>query len=202
MKKLLTLILLLASIVIYGQPNKINLIPQPAEIQQSAGVFRLSGSSGIVYTSSEAKSIADMLAQKLNMATGFSLKAKQGTSGPVLFSLNKTADPKTGDEGYSLTVTPKNVTIAANKPAGLFYGMQTFLQLLPPEIESRKTARADWTIPAVKITDYPRFAWRGLMLDVSRNFFTKEDVKKYLDQMARLNTTPFTGILPTTTAGG
>ena len=75
--------------------------------------------------------------------------------------------------------------ISANQPAGLFYGVQTLLQLLPKEIESKTVAKASWTIPAARIVDYPRFGWRGLMLDVSRNFFTKDDVKAYIDEMAR-----------------
>ena len=89
-----------------------------------------------------------------------------------------TPDQKLGTEGYTLVSSSKGVVISANKPAGLFYGMQTLFQLLPKEIEGKTVAKAKWTVPAVSITDYPRFAWRGLMLDVSRNFFTKEEVKQ------------------------
>ncbi|MFH0841608.1 MAG: family 20 glycosylhydrolase [Bacteroidota bacterium] len=191
MKKLLTLILLLASIVIYGQNTKISLIPQPSEIQQSAGVFRLSGAAVVAYNALEAKGVAEMLVQKINIPTGFSIKARQGNKGSIQLIINNAPVDKIGNEGYTLTISTKNIVIAANKAAGLFYGMQTLLQLLPPEIESKKPQNANWTIPAVKITDYPRFAWRGLMLDVSRNFFTKEDVKKYLDQIARLKYNTF-----------
>jgi N-acetyl-beta-hexosaminidase len=88
-------------------------------------------------------------------------------------------------EGYELTVTPRGVRIQSPTPAGLFYGVQTLLQLLPPEIESRTRRDAAWTVPCVHIVDYPRFAWRGLMLDVSRHFFTKEFVEQYIDRMAR-----------------
>jgi len=191
MKKLLCLILLLITVISSGQTSKISLIPQPAEIQQSAGIFRLSGSSVVSYNAPEAGSVAEMLALKINIPTGFSIKAHQGNAGSIQMIINKTPVEKIGNEGYNLTVSTNNIVIAANTAAGLFYGMQTLLQLLPPEIESNKTTRANWTIPAVKITDYPRFAWRGLMLDVSRNFFTKEDVKKYLDQMARFKYNTF-----------
>ncbi|MCX6302559.1 MAG: beta-N-acetylhexosaminidase, partial [Bacteroidia bacterium] len=191
MKNLIALFLLLAVTTAYGQNNIISLIPQPVELQKSAGVFRISGSSGIVYNAPEVKEIAEMLAQKLNRATGFSIKAWQGNSGTILLSLNKTADPKIGNEGYTLTVSSKNVIISANHPAGLFYGMQTLLQLLPKEIESKSLAQGNWTIPAVKIIDYPRFAWRGMMLDVSRNFFSKEGVKKYIDEIARFKYNTF-----------
>ncbi len=86
---------------------------------------------------------------------------------------------KIGNEGYTLDVITGKITILANKPAGLFYGMQTPMQLLPKEIESPLVVKnKSWSVPCVKITDYPRFGWRGLMLDVSRHFFPKELVKK------------------------
>jgi hexosaminidase len=89
-------------------------------------------------------------------------------------------------EGYHLSVTSTHVTITANQPAGLFYGVQTLLQLLPKEIESKVIVRdAKWIIPAVEITDYPKLAWRGLMFDVARHFFTKVEVMQYINTMAR-----------------
>ena len=126
-----------------------------------------------------------MLSQKLNLSTGFSIKAQQDKAGSIQFNLNKAPVAQIGKEGYILESSPKGVVIAANAPAGLFYGMQTLLQLLPKEIESKTAINMTWTMPSVKITDYPRFGWRGIMLDVSRNFFTKEEVKLYIDQIAK-----------------
>jgi hexosaminidase len=71
------------------------------------------------------------------------------------------------------------------RPAGLFYGVQTLLQLLPARSKAKPREGRRWEVPAVTVTDFPRFAWRGLMLDVSRHFFPKEYVKAYIDQMAR-----------------
>jgi hexosaminidase len=92
-----------------------------------------------------------------------------------------------GDEGYVLTVTPDGVTIAANHHAGLFYGVQSFRQVLPPFLE-HQAARFDKTrpvtAPAGRIVDAPRYGWRGAMLDVSRHFFGVDDVKRYIDLMA------------------
>jgi hexosaminidase len=100
--------------------------------------------------------------------------------------LNKTADNQIGNEGYHLSVTPKDITIKANQPAGLFYGVQTLMQLFPKEIEGKELIKdVKWTAPCLEITDYPRFGWRGLMFDVARHFFTKEDVEKYIEQMSR-----------------
>src|SRR5207249_1908092 len=74
----------------------------------------------------------------------------------------------------------------------LFYGVQTLLQLLPPEIFSTNRVRGvDWKLPGVQIEDQPRFGWRGLMLDVSRHFFTKDEVKQLLDAMALLKLNTF-----------
>jgi len=108
------------------------------------------------------------------------LKTQEGKTGMIQLNLNDTPNAQLGKEGYTFESTPKGVIISANQTAGLFYGMQTLLQLLPKEIESKSLAKTTWAIPSVKITDYPRFAWRGIMLDVSRNFFTKAEVKNTL----------------------
>ena len=185
MKKLIFLLLLFSLATVYGQKPAIQLIPQPVEIQQSEGVFVLTKTSTIGFDSQESRKIAEMLSQKLNRSTGFSFKPQQDKAGSIQFNLNKAPVAQIGKEGYTLVSSSKGVVITANKPAGLFYGMQTLLQLLPKEIESKTPITITWSVPSVKITDYPRFGWRGIMLDVSRNFFTKEEVKLYIDQIAR-----------------
>jgi hexosaminidase len=191
MKNVLILQMLMIVATVSGQMNTVQLIPQPAELQVLSGSWTLTGSAAITYNVPEGRIVAEMLVEKINKPTGFKLTAKQGQAGAIQLKLNATPDPKTGKEGYTLISTPKGVIITANQPVGLFYGMQTLLQLLPKEIESRVTVKAKWTVPAVKITDYPRFAWRGLMLDVSRNFFTKDEVKRYIDEMARFKFNTF-----------
>ena len=191
MKKVVLYLLLLAVTTVYGQTGKLNLIPQPVDVQQASGSFRLSPSATIGYSSPESRNIAVMLAQKLNRASGYSIKTQQGKSGSIQLNLNTAPHPELGNEGYTLTVSSNGTIISANQPAGLFYGMQTLLQLLPGEIESKTPVKITWTIPAVKITDYPRFAWRGMMLDVARNFFTKEEVKEYIDQISRFKYNTF-----------
>lgn len=183
-RRLFVIIFILVLTKVYGQESMFSLIPQPAEIQKTGGSFQLTSSSTISYNSPDAQRIAEMLARKLNAPTGFSLKARQGNSGSVQFNLNKVPVNKLGKEGYMLESSPKGVVITANEPAGLFYGMQSLIQLLPEEIDSKTPVKATWIAPGTKITDYPRFVWRGLMLDVSRNFFTKEEVKQYIDQIS------------------
>jgi len=186
MKQILVLSLVLAAFTFgFAQKATLNLIPQPVEMQLNKGVFVLTKTAKVSFNKAESRDIAEMLVQKLNTSTGFGLKAVQGSKGSIQLNLNTTPDEKLGKEGYSLISTTKGVVISANQPAGLFYGMQTLLQLLPKEIGSKEVVKIKWTIPSVKITDYPRFAWRGLMFDVSRHFFSKEDVMKYIDEMAR-----------------
>jgi hexosaminidase len=185
MKKLILLLLFFSLATVYGQNPAIQLIPQPVEIQQSDGSFLLTKTATIGFDSEQSGKIAEMLSKKLNLSTGFSIKAQQGNAGTIQFNLNKVPVALIGKEGYTLVSTANGVVITANAPAGLFYGMETLLQLLPKEIESKTAVNVPWTIPSVKITDYPRFGWRGIMLDVSRNFFTKEEVKQYIDQLAR-----------------
>ena len=191
MKNLLLFVLLMIIVTVHAQNRALNLIPQPVELQLGKGSFSLSKSTLIGYNKSESREIADMLVKKLNVATGFKLKATPGNKGEIQLNLNSTPDSQTGNEGYTLVSTSKGILISANQPAGLFYGMQTLLQLLPVEIESKDIVNQKWTVPAVNIKDYPRFSWRGLMLDVSRHFFTKEEVKQYIDEMARFKFNTF-----------
>ena len=184
-KKLILFVLLLSFAKVYGQDLPINIIPQPVQIQKRDGSFQLTGSSSISFNNAECRNIAELLAKKLKTPTGFSISTVQSISGSIQLNLNKVPVEKIGKEGYTLVSSSKEVVITANKPAGLYYGVQTLLQLLPKEVESKTSAKIRWTIPAVEITDYPRFAWRGMMLDVSRNFFTKEEVMQYIDQISR-----------------
>ena len=104
----------------------------------------------------------------------------------IVLSIYKKPDLSLGDEGYVLKVTPQKILLSANKPQGLFYGIQTLRQLLPPANKNQLANKNfQYKIPCATIIDYPRFGYRGLMLDVSRHFFSKEFVMKYIDEMAK-----------------
>ena len=173
--------------------NPTVIIPAPVKAEMRSGQFQLLATSRIV-AGQEFKKEAGLLAARLRPATGFSLKSASGKTkirnGDILLTTNS-ADAALGPEGYELTVTTSNVVIRATTAAGIFYGTQSLLQLLPPEIFSTERASGvAWTVPCVEIADSPRFVWRGFMLDVSRHFFTKDEVEKVLDLMAlyKLNT--------------
>jgi hexosaminidase len=164
-----------------------NLIPQPVSVSLTDGTFPLTSSTVISVpdASPELTAIGQALADKLNPSTGFEIKVQTGAASVGSISLSLNADPALGDEGYHLTITPETVTLTANQPAGLFWGVQTLRQLLPPAIESASPQPGPWTLPTGEIRDYPRFAWRGVMLDVSRHFFSVDEVKRYMDLAAR-----------------
>lgn len=164
------------------------LVPVPQKLELLEGVFKLKPQTRIV-TDAASGQTGEFLRAKLHASTGYRLPLDEKypgapAQGAILLTTND-AKSTLGAEGYELSVTPDSVIIRAPQPAGLFYGAQTFLQLLPPEIFSTNVVKkADWPVPCVKIEDWPRFAWRGMMLDVSRHFQSKEFVERYLDEMA------------------
>ncbi len=166
----------------------VSIIPEPVNMVQKTGSFVLPKIITIAASANaDVKSTASYLQQKLAAATGFKITAVEKAAAPTIeLSLNTTTDNALGKEGYKLSVTGKNISIKANQPAGIFYGIQTLLQLLPKEIEAKEPVKnIAWSAPQVDITDYPRFGWRGLMFDVSRHFFTKDEVKHFIDEMSR-----------------
>ncbi len=175
------------ALIVFAQKNEpvISVIPEPVSLTRGVGFYTLPSTIGIsIPNTPELKTTAESIKRKL-AATGKKLSAG-GPVSPIRFILNKNADKELGDEGYHLSVTPKGIVISANKAAGLFYGAQTLWQLLPREIESKSVVPGiKWQLPLVEITDYPRFAWRGLMFDVSRHFFTKKEVEDFIDEMAQ-----------------
>ena len=161
------------------------LVPQPVEMKVGSGFFRLDAGSVVQVLSEgdDSAFVGRYLRERLRSATGLALseRAEGGSGSVIALSLLSAADARLGAEGYKLHVAPEQVEISANSARGLFYGCQTLLQLLPPEVESKEpVAGVDWLIPCVRIYDYPRFAWRGLLLDVARHFFTKEEVMAYI----------------------
>ncbi len=190
MKKLLLYVLPLFYLC-RVEAQELAIIPEPVSVKKLTGTFILKNnfSIGLNSLDRDSKRVADYLSEKISLASGLKGSIDKIDRNTVIrFHLsnpkNKTA--LLGSEGYSLDVFPDSVSIAANSAAGLFYGAQTFLQLLPKEIESKKrNENIFWSAPCVQIADYPRFAWRGMMLDVVRHFFTKEQVKQFIDEMVR-----------------
>ncbi|MDR1918768.1 MAG: family 20 glycosylhydrolase [Tannerellaceae bacterium] len=159
----------------------VNVIPAPLSLVQHEGAFPLNQRTSFYASTPEGKTIAAFFAGKLKRATGYPFgEAAQEGANTIALLIDGSLDLK--DEGYTLDVTPEGATVKAQTPQGLFYGMQTFLQLLPAEVESPvKLKGIAWEAPAVAVKDEPRFGYRGVMLDACRHFIPVEDVKKQLD---------------------
>ncbi|MFG2137212.1 beta-N-acetylhexosaminidase [Streptomyces sp. NPDC048650] len=163
------------------------VVPAPASVRPGGDAYTLGEGTRIRVPggSAEAGRIADQLAGLLRPATGYRLPVttKDGRDGIVL-RLGGPGAGGLGAEGYRLTVGARTVTISAGRPAGLFHGVQTLRQLLPADLEKRTGQPGPWRIAGGTIADSPRYGYRGAMLDVSRHFFTVDQVKRYIDQLA------------------
>ena len=165
------------------------IVPEPVQVQPAPGVTYTLGSGAVVYTqpgSAAAAQIGDYLVSILRPSTGYPLPVRSGTAGGVdtISLLLSGAPASVGAQGYQLDVTADGVAIRAAQPAGLFEGVQSLRQLLPASIESPTAQPGPWVVPGGYILDYPRYAYRGAMLDVSRHFFGVADVERYIDELA------------------
>ena len=188
---------------VMGQEPEFGIIPQPLSLSVTQGSFQIDGRTAI-FADPEASASAAHLARRLRRATGFELPIRElgadTDPGGIVLRLSASAPPGSGvereryrpsvgvaREGYRLSVGGEGVYISAPGPAGLFYGIQTLLQMLPPAVFSPQPplfGPEERTLAGVEIADRPRFPWRGLMIDVSRHFFPKEQIIKTIDAMA------------------
>ena len=167
--------------------TEVNVIPAPVKMELGKGAFTLDAKTRILFQNgnADAEKTAGYLARVLCPPTGLGLPvcAASGAEANAIFLGNEGADA--GAESYRLTVAEDRAVITASTGAGLFYGVQTLRQLLPPAVFSATTVDGQkWIVPSVTIEDAPRFAWRGIMLDTCRHFLPKEAVKKFIDTIA------------------
>ncbi|MFE9773022.1 beta-N-acetylhexosaminidase [Streptomyces sp. NPDC005931] len=158
------------------------VIPAPASVTPGGSPYRITEGTRIrVDPSREARRIGAYLAGLLRPSTGHPLPVTEQGRGGIRLRL---AQGPFGAEGYRLTSGPSGVTITAARPAGLFHGVQTLRQLLPPAVEKDSVQPGPWLIAGGTVVDSPRYGWRGAMLDVARHFFTVDEVKRYIDRIA------------------
>ena len=157
------------------------IIPRPLHVKEMSGQFTVTPSTIIGYAPG-LEDYGAYLADVLSASTGWDLK-----TGPKKGAIRLAVDPERvgKPEGYLLSITPKQVEITGADRGGLFYGIQTFLQLFPAEVYSEKRVRGvAWQTPCLTVEDAPERPWRGMMLDVARYFHDKEYVKHFIDMMA------------------
>jgi hexosaminidase len=175
-----------------GSGSSVSVIPLPMQLTTGTGSFPVTSATKIyVDPKNEGlRAIGQALSQEIQRAAGVQPPVVAATpgklsAGGIYLTLRQPLSDTLGAEGYKLSVQPTQVVLAANQPQGLFLGMQTIRQLLPTQ-----RAATAVSLPAVEVIDKPRYAWRGMHLDVSRHFFPVEFVKKYIDYLAlhKMNT--------------
>src|SRR5436309_1495944 len=162
------------------------VVPRPAHVTVRPGAFTLRAGTVIV-TDRALRGLGELLGEYLFPATGLRLAVRTAAPAgtPVIALRLDSSLARFGDQGQRLDACPSRVAIRAYRAAGAFYGIQTLRQLFPAAIlRQAKMEATPWTMPAVSIEDYPRFGWRGLLLDVARHFMPKEFVKKVIDLLA------------------
>lgn len=157
--------------------NLPSIIPKPVAIEMTEGNFILDKQVSIHYNSkqNDLKPIAGFLASYVKNISGFLCSMNKPTNKKVEFIIKKGIQ----EEGYELSVSPSVISISASSDKGIFYGVQSLIQTLPAIRTNDKLQ-----IPCMEIKDYPRFQWRGMMLDVSRHFFSPDLVKEFIDLLA------------------
>lgn len=172
-----------------NMPEKYSVIPKPAELVMARGSFVIDAKTELTVSPLNDQTVlpADFLAGMLRKSASVPMQVKEDAGegrNRIIMIIDTTASEKS--EGYTLSVTNRNIVLKSPSAAGLFRGVQTIRQLLPPEVEAEGglAGEAAATVPACYIADAPRFSYRGMHLDVSRHFFTVEEVKRYLDVMA------------------
>ena len=182
-RRLACVSLLLAASAGAGAQHPVSIVPKPLHLEQTEEQFVLK--SGMTIACEEGlKEQAEYLSQMLRQATGWEIKVRPNSrKGNIVLALDTVANKHS--EGYSLSVNKKSIRISGADEAGVFYGLQTLLQLLPEEVyRNRLAGQIKWVVPGVQIVDHPERPWRGMMHDVARYFYDKEFVEKFIDMMA------------------
>ena len=170
----------------------LNIIPRPAEIEKRPGKFRFIPGFQIYSPSNnrDVRKSVNLLADKLGYIEGLDVSistvSEINVRTNIMFIRLEPNKSNLGNEGYELEINPNSLSLLARRSAGIFYGIQTLLQLLPPELETGTNAPGynEIALPCVKIVDTPRFPYRGMHLDVGRHFFPVSFIKKYIDLLA------------------
>lgn len=185
---------LIISVRLFAQLNShaahVHIIPEPVSVKVQPGHFTLNHDTKIYYDNNELKAVSGLFIRMLNKPTGDHFTDRKIDSdkkdNTILLKINKDQDEVIGDEGYTLKISHRQIVISGNTPHGVFYGIQSLMQLLPSQIASDTINKGIvWMAPCVNILDYPRFSWRGMMVDESRHFFGKKAIEQFINEMAK-----------------
>ena len=173
--------------------STLNVIPKPSEYTMNEGTFTLGADAEIAVIAEDDGAAAELtntgeyIAEVFRASTGYELPVVEKTepeNGDITLRLNP--DGGYAEQAYAIDVTTDQVIIEAGAPVGIFYGVQTLRQMLPADIESEELVSGTaWTIPCAQIADEPEYGFRSMMLDVTRHFFTVDQVKRQLDMLSQ-----------------
>ena len=173
--------------------STLNVIPKPSEYTMNEGTFTLGADAEIAVIAEDNGAAAELtntgeyIAEVFRASTGYELPVVEKTE-PENGDITLRLDPDGGyaEQAYAIDVTTDQVIIEAGAPVGIFYGVQTLRQMLPADIESEELVSGTaWTIPCAQIADEPEYGLRSMMLDVTRHFFTVDQVKRQLDMLSQ-----------------
>ena len=184
MKKFAFLFALAAILVSCHKPEAqpFTVIPMPNSVEMGQGVFKVAGADFYVEEAlpAEVLAVAERFADRMAVVSGRESKISRADSGQKIRVIRNS---NLGPEAYAIQVAPEAMVVEASEWPGFMYAFETIKQMLPAEVYGTSRARADWVVPAVSIVDEPRFAYRGVHLDVARHFFSVEEVKRFIDIM-------------------
>ena len=166
--------------------GKYTIIPYPQQLIPAEGSFKINNRTAILcdFKQPAVLKLAQQFSNQMEIVSGMKLPVKNIENADSVNMIIFQTITETNPEAYNLIVSPKTIRIQAQAANGFFYGIQTLYQLLPAEVYGKSKKQANWSASCVNISDAPRFAYRGLHLDVCRHFFPVEFIKKYIDAMA------------------
>jgi hexosaminidase len=177
-------IVLLFSLFVFSKLCAINVIPHPYEYDVNP-LYRyyFTEESGVICRQKELLPVAELFAQNIKKSTGLELPIVKRSKNPIFLRIDKKMK---NPEGYLLFIYTDGVEVFGGSAAGVYYGLQTLMQMLPPEIESDTIVhRKDWSLPIAVVEDYPRFKYRGMHVDPCRHFMPLEHIYKQVDWMSK-----------------
>ena len=162
----------------------VNIIPHPYEYDiNPTYTYQLNEQTAFICKQKSLIPVAEVVAQTMRRSTGFELPIVKRAKNPIYLAIDKKIP---NSEGYVLAIYTNAVEVYGGSPSGVYYGLQTLLQMLPPEIESDiLVTGVEWSLPIAFVKDYPRFPYRGMHVDPCRHFLPIEHVKKQIDWMSK-----------------
>ena len=182
--KIIFLLLFITTGFLVIAQNNLNLVPAPAEVKMGQGTFKINKNTQLVLEASGLEKCSAFLNEYLVSMLGYKLNIYNKYSTTNSIVLNYKRLDKKIDGAYSLTADNKGVFISGDNESGVFYGIQTLIQLFQTKTEKSNQENYLLSISQLSIKDYPRFAYRGMHLDVTRHFYPVSFVKKYIDYLA------------------